>query len=267
MTTDERAEWLGDPLTVPGANLFATGPYYSGSVNTEYHNGKIIASATAAGTYLYSVCVLGNAESFAHKTLTLSVDSLTATNGATPQIALYWHDTTASGADVYAYAGASISAAQSVTFNTADFPNTEKRYLAAYIYVTTHGEVVAGATATFEGVMLTIGDEKHPFVPYTAVVANETTKGAYNYSDLNRVEQAVSDISDIAGLGLTTKTNWTMWDIPRAADMTRYLDNIYRIRYHYGLAIDLPASMNDLTYIYANNIERVLLRAYEIATS
>jgi hypothetical protein len=87
------------------------------------------------------------------------------------------------------------------------------------------------------------------------------TKGAYNYSDLNRVERAVAEISEIANLGLVTKTNWAMWDVPTVSDMSRYIENIRVIRTHYNINIDIPTTMNNLTYETANNIEKILLAA------
>lgn len=267
MTTAERTEWMGDPFTVARSNLLPPGPYYSGSVDVKYRSSKIEATATIAGTYLYAICIIGDAEKFDNKQFTLSINRLVGTGGATPQVALYWHDTLSTGEDVYSYAGASLSTAGSVTFDTTSFPRDGLKYLAAYIYVTTHGAVTAGATATFEGIMLESGGVRHEYVPYAEVVATETTKGAYNYSDLNRVERAVSEISDLAGLGLVTKTDWAMWDIPRASDMIRYLSNVYRIRDYYSIPIDLPSSMDDLTYYYSNNIESVLRAAYDRAAA
>jgi hypothetical protein len=87
-------------------------------------------------------------------------------------------------------------------------------------------------------------------------------KGAYNYTDLNRVETAVAELSSALGLELTTKTDWTMWDIPTQADMTRYLSNVERIRNAVWSGVDLPdvpRRMDNLTYEDANNIERILL--------
>ena len=75
--------------------------------------------------------------------------------------------------------------------------------------------------------------------------------------------RAVAEISDRAGLGLTTKTNWTMWDIPTETDMIRYLGNIDAIKGHYAINIDVPTSMNNFTYDQANNIELILSAAYE----
>lgn len=54
--------------------------------------------------------------------------------------------------------------------------------------------------------------------------------GAYNYTDLNRVESAVASISSTKNLGLVTKTNWDAWDTPTQSDMERYLGNVVAIQ-------------------------------------
>lgn len=90
-------------------------------------------------------------------------------------------------------------------------------------------------------------------------------KGAYNYSDLNRVETAVAGLAEIYGLTLTTKTDWGVWDIPTQSDMERYLSNVVAIRDAYTgnrVLPELPDSMIGLTYEGANNIEMVLAIAY-----
>lgn len=91
-------------------------------------------------------------------------------------------------------------------------------------------------------------------------------KGAYNYTDLNRVETAVAEIAPYLGLNLVTKTNWTVWDIPVRTDMDRYLSNIARIRTacpdNNGIP-QPPSSMSNLTYEGANNIEKILIAAYD----
>ena len=267
MTSDEKAAWLGSPLEVEGVNLFACGPAYSDSVGLKYRNEEIVATAKIEGIYLFSVSIIGEAYNFVNKVLTLSAESITAVGGGTPMLSLWWHDDDGSSN----YAGAELSVAGSVTFDTSVMPNTNNRkHLAAYVYVTTHASVTSGATATFKGVMLENGTTRHEYVPYTEILPTEATKGAYNYSDLNRVERAVAEISDILGLGLTTKTNWSMWDIPTSSEMARYLNNVAILRQQ--LADDtsvpeLPTSMNKLTYTDANNIELVLSAVYERLTS
>lgn len=257
MTAAELAEWLGDPMETPGANLFPPGPYYSSSVELLYRNDSITATAVWDGVYLYAISILGEASKFEGKTFTLSVDSILTTGGGTPQISLYWHDDNG-----YEYAGADLTEAGSTTFTM--FPNTNARgYLAAYMYVTTDATVTAGATAKFKGVMLERGNERHDFAPYAEVVTTDATKGAYNYSDLNRVERAVKEIAEELGLTLVTKTDWTVWDVPRDSDMVRYVNNVRQIRNALGSNIAIPETGDRFTYSDANNIEMVLLHAYE----
>lgn len=262
MTTSEREEWLGDPFTTTGANLLPPGPYYSSSVSVKYGNEEIVATATATGTYLYAESIIGNASDYYNKKFTLSVESIIASGNGTPQIALFWH-----GDGGYEYAGASLLREGSVTFDTTEWANVNNRpYLALYIYVTQQVEVAGGAYARFKGVMLENGDTRHEYVPYVEIVPTAATRGAYNYSDLNRVERAVAEISEIAGIELVTKTNWTRWDIPTVSDMNRYLGNISAVRALIRNVSDVPPtppSMSNLTHVEANNIEVILNAAYD----
>jgi hypothetical protein len=94
----------------------------------------------------------------------------------------------------------------------------------------------------------------------------DAAKGAYNYTDLNRVETAVAELAGRLGLTLTTKTNWTRWDAPVQAEMDRYLGNVVAIRDAYPWDVEfpsLPGSMSGLTHEDANNIEKVLLLVCE----
>ena len=262
MTESERTEWLGNPLAATGANLMSCGPFYSSAVSLKYNHDSIVATTNAEGIYLYAISIIGEASKYEGKTFTLSADHIGTADGGNPQIALYWHDDNG-----FEFAGASLSAAGSVTFNISE--NTGARaYLALYVYVTTDVSVSAGAAARFGGVMLENGSERHIYVPYAEVLSTPTTKGAYNYSDLNRVERAVAEISDSLGLGLATKTDWAMWDIPTASDMERYLYNLNRVRercFDVGELPTLPTTMDRLTYTVANDIETILLSGYTTA--
>lgn len=256
MTEDERTEWLGDPLVATGVNLLPCGPAYSSAVELKYLNDAIIATTNTAGVYLYAISIIGEAANYEGKTFTLSADYIGTADGGTPQISLYWHDDNG-----FEYAGANLTESGSVTFTISE--NTGSRaYLALYVYVTTGATVEAGAAARFRGVMFENGSERHEYVPYTEVLATQTTKGAYNYSDLNRVERTVSEFSAQLGLNLTTKTDWTMWDVPTHADMERYFNNVFVIRNAIASGNPLPESINELTYSGANNIEKVFLDGY-----
>lgn len=262
MTNAEKAEWLGNPLDAIGVNLFSCGPYYSSAVDLKYRNEEILATAITEGVYLYAISIIGEAVNYENKVFTLSTDAMESSSTGTPQLAVYWHDDGG-----YEYAGASLQMVGSVTFDTTEYPNTNKRkYLAVYVYVTTFETVSAGDTARFGRVMLENGATRHEYVPYTEILPTLATKGAYNYSDLNRVERAVAEISDKAGLNLVTKTDWGMWDVPTASDMARFLGNITAVRGTISNTANVPivpATMNNLTFDAANNIESIILAAYE----
>lgn len=266
MTRAEKADWLGNPLDAVGANLFACGPAYSEAVSLKYRSEDILATAMVNGIWLYSISIIGEASNFANKVFTLSANAIIASDGGSPKITLYWHD-----GNGFEYAGAELVSAGSVTFDTALFPNTNNRqYLAAYVYVTTDNAVEVGETAIFRGVMLENGSARHEYVPYTEILSTGATKGAYNYSDLNRVERAVAELSDMLGFELITKTDWGMRDIPTASEMERYLNNVAVLREQVADDANvpkLPTSMNNLTYTDANNIESVLNAVYERLTS
>lgn len=113
-------------------------------------------------------------------------------------------------------------------------------------------------------------------------------KGAYNYTDLNRVETAVAyvagelveahttlqayatsknvawanvydvpyDPTDYSAI--TTVTTWEASDIPSVSEMTRYLGNVKLIHDAYLTDDVLPSSMNELNWSSANTIEKTL---------
>ena len=88
-------------------------------------------------------------------------------------------------------------------------------------------------------------------------------KGAYNYTDLNRVESTVAELSNVLSLGLVTKTDWSVLDIPTKADMERYANNLKIVRNAFLSSVAIPDVMSGLTYISANNIEKMLLDSYK----
>lgn len=99
-------------------------------------------------------------------------------------------------------------------------------------------------------------------------------KGVYSYTDLNRVESSVAQISEeITALGysliLQTKTDWGLpgdyspssW--PVESQMKRYLKNVEDIRRTFVISTGIPKSMEKLDWNGANNIEKVLETAFE----
>lgn len=118
-------------------------------------------------------------------------------------------------------------------------------------------------------------------------------KGAYNNTDLNRVEAAVAYLAEklrelpaelmdyaenegvawdlffappyfVEDLYLQTKLDWAKADVQTPASMERYLSNVVAIRKALAsAAIELPKSMDYFTWNSANAIERALLDTEE----
>lgn len=103
---------------------------------------------------------------------------------------------------------------------------------------------------------------------------NAGMKGAYNYTDMNRVESAVKTIAAaLTSAGYPVEVTpvlkgskaedreWQEGDIVRRAQWTIYLDNVQRLRdAYYTLAETgaLPKPEDKLGYVGANTIEKVL---------
>lgn len=261
MNADEKAEWLGSPTSASGVNLLPYAPISSATAKLNYTNDAINVESIAEGTYRYVPVIIGPAEDFENKTMTLSADYIGTADGGNPRLSMFWHG--ASGG--YTSVGVNLTEAGSITFNTG--ANTDGReYLAMYIYVAVAKSVPVGASARFRGVMLEFGSERHEYTPYMEILPTNTTKGAYNYSDLNRVERAAAELSDLYGLCLETKTDWDVWSIPKASDMIRYVTNVKKIRHaslHPNSMAAAPDSMTGLRFDDANNIEKILLAAHE----
>ena len=99
-------------------------------------------------------------------------------------------------------------------------------------------------------------------------------KGAYNFTDLNRVEQAVKtlaaaltsagypvEITPVLKGGKAEDREWREGDVLYRPQWTTYLDNVQRLRdAYYTLAEtgELPAPEDKLKYTGANTIEKVL---------
>ena len=100
-----------------------------------------------------------------------------------------------------------------------------------------------------------------------ADVENETDKGFYNASDLNRVGAAVEYIAGrFTALGyacpVTVKKDWLTSDAPTASQLETYRQNIVTLRSRIAVMAstpETPASMAGLDYVKANNIEQILL--------
>ena len=103
-------------------------------------------------------------------------------------------------------------------------------------------------------------------------VVNRARGAKYNHTDLNRVAQCVEYLAGaLNGYGYSVtvdvKTDWAQADKPRAGQMEMYLDNLQALIDNYYTLPDTPekpASMNNLTWQGANNIEKLLVDIKEI---
>lgn len=99
-----------------------------------------------------------------------------------------------------------------------------------------------------------------------ADVINNRPKGNYNYIDLNRIENACNYLQGVFNsygyrIILNVKKDWQMTDFPTQSEMVRFLSNVRRlVEVYYVLPNTpvLPISIDRLTYIGANNIEKNL---------
>ena len=91
-------------------------------------------------------------------------------------------------------------------------------------------------------------------------------KGAYNYTDLNRVEGAVEYVAGRlteAGyvVAPVVKKNWTRTDKPTLADLKRYIKNIADIRAAlatFETTPEAPTTGKRLNFQMANAMEQIL---------
>lgn len=102
-----------------------------------------------------------------------------------------------------------------------------------------------------------------------ADVDNDTWKGQYNISDLNRVETWCGYLAEQLNnygyaITITTKTDWTQLDKRKANEMERIRSNIKKIMtgYHYLTAIEPNADF--FNYVKANNWEKILYEIYRL---
>lgn len=89
-------------------------------------------------------------------------------------------------------------------------------------------------------------------------------KGTLNYTDLNRIEGNCKVLSELLGMKITTKTSWTLQDIPTVQELNRIRGNIELLKtsaYTPYNVLDTPeATLN--TYQKINDIEKILYDIY-----
>ena len=91
-------------------------------------------------------------------------------------------------------------------------------------------------------------------------------KGAYNYTDLNRVGAATQYVADRLSefgyaVSIDPKLDWTSSDWPTPETMGTYLADLAELRSKFAMmqtTPTVPEDMEKLTYTEANNIEKIL---------
>lgn len=134
-------------------------------------------------------------------------------------------------------------------------------YAVALTAVTAAGVSTNYAITLYYGLLSLITDRTR------ADVVNQTEKGFYNASDLNRVGAAVQYVAErfaAQGYAVTVspKTDWLASDIPTASELETYRQNIASLRALLAVmptTPEAPDSMAGLTYTEANDIEQILL--------
>lgn len=105
-------------------------------------------------------------------------------------------------------------------------------------------------------------------------VVNGTEKGYYNTSDLNRVGAAMVYLRDRLNdngylVDISPNVSWKEADIPTPEDMTLYLGCVGVLRGVLPLpdgTPETPGTMENLTYVTANDIEKTLETIDDVLT-
>lgn len=94
-------------------------------------------------------------------------------------------------------------------------------------------------------------------------------KGAYNFTDLNRVGRAVEFVGNLLFQGghhihVTAKQDWTVADIPTQAQMNAFLTDLTLLKSSVrGITIPVPQNMDNLNFQTANQIEQLIIAVYD----
>ena len=258
MTAEERDEWNG----VIGQNLFDQTLFGTGynRISVSTSNDKITITALVdIPTYVqygiecdpfdYNLYIDGN------NRLTIGVDTITAPSGAVCDIRLsrYKYDWTDF---VSVYYSPSLQSDGYVTYTI----DTSKGGHKLSIFV---GGLSAGQSVVIRGFRINRGTRIYPYVRFGTPGANDVVRGAYNFTDFNRVEQSVTYLSDAFGLSLVTKTDWTADAIPNVNDFeNRYLYNVNKVCEKAGIN-GVATTFDGFDYKAANEIEKALKSAEE----
>ena len=275
MTADEQAEWTGNPVAAAknGAvmNLLSLDQVVNAGATAMLAGGKLVVETLTERSFAYVRIILGAAELFENQTMTISCAGFESDVADAFSIQACWLN---SGTDYNFIYGSSMKSPGTATFNCGKNENG-RQYLALFFHAATSIARPAGATVSYDQVMVELGSTAHNYIPYAPFVMTPALKGMYSYRDMNRVEGAVKLLAErISSLGYlyspAVKTNWAQEDIPEKEDMDRYFGNVAGFLDAIPLYPNTPKAPNTgekLDYNIANDLEKILLDVNRIAES
>lgn len=94
-------------------------------------------------------------------------------------------------------------------------------------------------------------------------IDNDTEKGNYNYTDLNRIEEWCEYLANLLTsysypVSIQVKKNWNMSDFPTSSEMERIRQNVNRLKQAYFSFTQIPKNLDYMTWQKANDIENIL---------
>lgn len=100
-------------------------------------------------------------------------------------------------------------------------------------------------------------------------LANNTAKGFYNYTDLNRIEEWCDYISEELNSynyynTIIVKTDWTVYDFPTVSEMNRIRNNVNALKEAYYSFTNVPSNLEKMTIQKANAVEKVLFEINDL---
>lgn len=116
-----------------------------------------------------------------------------------------------------------------------------------------------------------IYDRKRSDVEYASNNPSSSSylKGAYNYTDLNRVESWCEYLKNYLNemgysISFTTKTDWTMEDFPLDSELERIRLNIRQLMRGFAYISKIYTYSNSMDYTRANRGEKILWEIYNM---
>ena len=256
MTQDEQDEWMGNA----GQNLFLPSSYTSKGnwIDVSFDEDKIVITAQHEIPSLLRQSVKYDdfdVGSFidSNRRLTIGIDSVMKPTDVICNVILARQKN--AGSNIYVQYEPILSSGGQATF-------TLDHGLDHYMQISV-GNILEGQSVVIEGLRINRGSRLYPYVPFGEKGITDALLGAYNHTDLNRVEAAVARIANRLGFTLSTKTNWTKHDIMTIEDFEgRYIKNINTVCAVAGV-LGVKTKFDGFDYNAANEIEIALKKAEE----